>query len=287
MNILLTGATGLLGSVVLPALKAQHTVSVISSVEQSNSNFTEINWIKCDLSRGLDLRSLPEHIDAVVHLAQSRLYKSFPENMLAIYEINVGSMAKLLDYAYHAGAKSFLYTSTGSVYYPYQGTLSETQLLDPIDFYANSKLAAERLALSFSGYFSICIFRLFFLYGSVTNYSLIATLIAKIKNKQPVIIDGDDEGLVFTPTLNIDVAGCIVQAINSQAQGIYNVSGTESISIKSLALKIGEILKIKPVFKYEIKVKPFVIKPNLEKINSSSLALPFTSLDDGLRMVLE
>lgn len=286
MNILLTGATGLLGSAVLPLLAAQYNLTVISRKNNNITNFPEINWVICDLTGGINFDRLPDTIDVVIHLAQSQSHNDFPNNMLDIYEVNVASTMNLLNYAYQAGAKYFIYSSTGSVYFPYDGLLNESEFLVPVDFYANSKLAAERLVLSFSKFFSVCVFRLFFLYGSTVNDSLVSRLIGKIKNEEHIFIDGSDGGLIFTPTFNHDVAKCIHQAVVNPLQGIYNFAGNKIVSIKDIALEIGSILGVPPLFSYHPNKKAFKIMPDISKIYSSNPSVTFTDLEKGLQSVV-
>ena len=51
-----------------------------------------------------------------MHLAQSPRYRDFPEGALDVFEVNVGSTQRLLDWACRQGVKRFIYASSGGVY---------------------------------------------------------------------------------------------------------------------------------------------------------------------------
>ena len=77
-KILITGATGLVGSYLLDTLKdSDHEIYVIS---QSEKPFRDnITPIKIDLAKEWDYRDLPKQMDVIVHLAQSENFRLFPD----------------------------------------------------------------------------------------------------------------------------------------------------------------------------------------------------------------
>lgn len=99
--------------------------------------------------------SLPLQIDAVFHLAQSRCYRELPAKAGDMLDVKVVATARLADCARQAEAAWFCSISSGSVYEPYQGSLTETAPLAPASFYAATKAAAEMLLAT---YFTGCLF---------------------------------------------------------------------------------------------------------------------------------
>ena len=81
--------------------------------------------ISCDLSSSSDFKKLPKNIDAIIHLAQSRHYRKFPEKALDVFNINISSTAHLLDYALTNNVKYFfilispifLFLITNNIYF--------------------------------------------------------------------------------------------------------------------------------------------------------------------------
>ncbi|HEX8528133.1 NAD-dependent epimerase/dehydratase family protein, partial [Allosphingosinicella sp.] len=103
MRIVVTGGGGLLGSHLLTLLGGD-------DVQAPGREF--------DLEQRPDWDSLGERVDAIVYLAQSPHFRLFPERAADVFAVNSGEVLRALDYARRAGAKRFVYASTGGVYRP-------------------------------------------------------------------------------------------------------------------------------------------------------------------------
>lgn len=248
---------------------------------------TRINWVEADISRPIDTAQLPSRIDAVIHLAQSRHYRNFPESAADIVAVNISSTAQLLDYAYKAGADWFFHASTGSVYEPYGGPFHEDAQLDPKDFYAISKLAAEKLSLSYQGEMNVCVHRLFCLYGANALYGLVKTLIDRIRCQSVITLDGDAGGLRFTPTYVSDVASVISTAMSEKWNGVYNVASLDAVSIEQLSNIIAGPLDVDPLFERTGAPDPLPLIPDLTKMINVLPEQRFTSIHDGILKAIE
>ena len=100
--------------------------------------------------------------DTVIHLAQSRHYRQFPERADDIFAVNVKSTFQLLDYARRAGAGRFLHASSGGVFgYSYEKFV-ETDPVNPLNFYLSSKYCAELMVGNYRDYFLTIVLRFFF-----------------------------------------------------------------------------------------------------------------------------
>src|SRR4051812_17570185 len=115
MNILITGAAGFVGSHLLAQLSGQHKLYAIAR-KVSAFHHPSTDWIEHDLTLPLDWNKFPKQVDVVFHLAQSRHYREFPEQVADIFDVNVRSTVELLDYARKVGATRFIYASSGGIY---------------------------------------------------------------------------------------------------------------------------------------------------------------------------
>ena len=84
-----------------------------------------VTWLEADLTRPGVQRALPGGAQGVIHLAQSRHDRTFPEGADDVVDVNVAATARLLDYARSAGAGRFVLASTATVYRRSQGPLTE------------------------------------------------------------------------------------------------------------------------------------------------------------------
>ena len=288
MKILVTGSNGLLGPEVIRALSNDHQLMVLMrSIPEKKDN--AIEYITCDLSKVFDTTFLPKNIDIIVHLAQSPYYRDFPAQADHVFRVNCDATARLLDYARSVNVKHFIFTSTGSVYEPYENELLESTALAPTSFYANSKLIAERLLASYESYFKVTVLRLFFLYGpSITpKHTLINILVNRVEQGEEVLVDGSDgRGLRFVPTLTRDVADCIRLVIDKSLTGTYNLANPTESSLASTVEAIGDHLGVSAKIKYRPEISAPAIIPNVDKFMQHIGDFKFTLFDEGLKYLL-
>lgn len=281
MNILLTGATGFLGKILSNEIADDH--QIIALVRNKEGGQKNVCYIIQDLCLPFDLSRFPASIDVVVHLAQSRYYKDFPNSALDMFGVNTGSTAILMDYALRAGAKQFIYASTGGLYHPCDEVLTEERLLNPVGYYNVTKYAAEQFLCAYKSYLNICVMRLFFLYGAGQKDRLVSSLYEKISTYKPVILEGKNNGLYFTPTYGQDVARIIKLAIKNNWSGIYNVASPEISNIREISQKIASIINCEPYFHFLGAIEPPPIIPSLQGLKMIYPEMEFTELDVGLR----
>ena len=230
MRILLTGATGFVGRHLLATLAPQHDVFALAR-ELPDTTPEGVNWIEQDLARPLE--GVPGQIDAVVHLAQSRRYREFPEGSGDLFEVNVASTFRLLEYARQAGARSFVHASTGGVYGGGEGPLDEGAPLRVLGFYPASKLSAEALVRGYETVFTTVLLRFFFVYGPGQTGMLVPTLIDKVRSGEELTVQGD-EGLRINPIHVEDTIAVFEPALALERSDVFNVSGDETVSIRQL-----------------------------------------------------
>ena len=156
-------------------------------------------------------RSAPS---AVLHLAQSRRYREFPEGVGDVYAVNVGATVALLDYARRAGATTFTYASSGAVYAPGPEAVRETDLPAPGNFYAASKLAGELATEQFRGLLRGHILRFFFIYGPGQRNMFIPGLLGRLRERQEVTLAGPD-GIHVNPVFVDDAAAAVAATLEA------------------------------------------------------------------------
>lgn len=285
MNILIIGANGLLGRNLVRELSTEHTIYAIIR-DKKIINFklnNNIIIIESDLLE-LKFHTLPKNIDVIYYVAQSNRFREFPEGSLDILLINVIIPNKLANWAVNNGVKSFIYTSSGGVYNKLNEPVKEffdINTNNKLGFYLNSKLSAEMLLRNYAQYFeTFIILRPFFMYGIEQKKDmLIPRLIENIKNNKEIILN-NNVGIKINPINILDASKIIRQTINLKGEYTINIAGDEIISIKSLSEKIGNFLKIEPLFKYTDEITNDLIADT--KSMNANLGYTKISLDKSI-----
>jgi len=242
-KILLTGASGLLGS---------HLVRLL------NGN-VELHVWTGDLSQGVGAASLPDRLDAVIHLAQSRRFRDFPEAAGEVARVNALAVVDLAAHALHAGATHLIYASTGSVYATRPEALTEdAPIADAasMSFYAATKYAGERLLAPFATRLNVIILRPFFIYGPGQDRSmLIPRLIRAVKSGDLIRLAGPD-GIRLNPIHAEDAAAAVRSALALEGTHTINVAGPDVFSLRELAGEIGRCVGRMPKFELDNSEAP-------------------------------
>lgn len=247
MRVLVTGGTGFIGKHVIPLLAKKHEVVALSRTDATE--YENVDWIQQDLAAPLSTQLLPEQIDAVLHLAQSRHYKQFPEFAEDIFNVNVASTAELLRYAHKAGATKFVFASSGGIYQPSTQPLMESDPISPSNFYLRSKYAAELLVDGYKELMAATLLRLFFVYGSEQRDMLVPLLAGRVIRGDEIVVNGEP-GIRINPIHVSDAAKAMLQALDISASGAINIAGDEHVSLTELIELLGESANRAPRIRY-------------------------------------
>lgn len=284
MRIVLTGATGFIGQQLLPVLAARHEVVAIG--RRPPAEMAGSTWVEQDLAGPLDETTLPSEIDAVVHLAQSRHYKEFPDRAEDIFAVNLGGTFALLEYARRAGASRFVFTSTGGVYGHGSEHMEESHPVSPIDFYLRSKYAAELLVANYESLLRTVVFRLFFVYGPGQDRMLVPTLLQRVLGGDEVRIQGDP-GVRINPIHVDDAVRVFEPALALERGGTFNVAGDEAVTLTELVEQLGAAAGVEPRIVHDLESAPAgdLLGDN-GRMRDALGVVPQIALRDGLATVV-
>jgi nucleoside-diphosphate-sugar epimerase len=236
MRILLTGATGLIGREVVRQAPADWELVTVGRAQ-------------ADLTQPGFAAALPTDVDAIVHLAQARDYRHFPECAPGVVGVNVSAAAALLDHATRCDAQVLL-ASTATVYEPRPEPLTEDAPVRVRSIYAASKRSAELLAIPYAALLPVRALRIFTTYGAVHDGRLVADLIHRVQTGRAVTVQGE-RGLMTSPIHASDVARAVIAAVQRPpavgALDLVNVGG-EPQGIRDMAQAIGRVLGREPRF---------------------------------------
>jgi len=252
LKILVTGANGLLGKLLIEALKENFEIhALVRKIPEDPT--LGVTYHIHDLATDWSTESLPLNINTIFHLAQSELFREFPEHSLDVYNVNLTSTIKLLDYGRKNGVKKFVFASTGGIYDSSKEPLIESspiKISSLLGNYFATKLCSEILSQNYNGYFDIVLIRIFFMYGRGQKRSmLMPRLIDNILAGRPIKISGNG-GIYINPVHVSDVVNVLEKLIPLKGSFTFNVAGPEILNLEQIAKIIGQKLGKKPSFVY-------------------------------------
>jgi nucleoside-diphosphate-sugar epimerase len=242
MNVLVIGGLGYTGSVLVnDLLNDGHQVQVFDSA-WFGSHLEPRQNLKIQIG---DIRSddIPmENIDTVFHLANVANDPSVDLAPTLSWEVNVLSTMRVVESAIKSGVKNFVFASSGSVYgVKDEPEVTEDLELVPISVYNKTKMAAERVLLSYKDQIKVWIVRPATVCGLSPRMRLDLSVnlltFQALKNSKITVFGGDQ----VRPNIHVDDLSAVYRHILSgkAPEGIYN-AGFENISIIEMARTIAE-----------------------------------------------
>lgn len=236
MRVAVTGAGGFTGRRVV-ALLADGGHEVIA-VGRGGPVPGAAEHVEQDLAAPLR-DDLPLRIDAVVHLAQSRRYREWPEGAADVFEVNAAATVRLADWCRRAGGGRFVYASSGAVYAAGPEPRTEEETPAPSTFYGRSKLAGELAALGFADELTVSALRFFFIYGPGQAGMFLPGLVERVRSQRTVTVAGPD-GIRVNPVHVDDAARAVVAAATAAGEsGPCNVAGPQALTVREIVERIG------------------------------------------------
>lgn len=248
MKVLITGATGFLGSHLAEILRSQgHQVRALVRKSSKCDLLKEWGVELCyaNLERGENLDAAVEGVDAVVHSAGIVKARSPDE----FHEVNVGGTINLLEATKrHApGVKRWVYISSLAAHG--FGENGKPRAIDaeprPVTHYGRSKLAGERAALAEKDALPITVIRPPAIYGP-RDQEMFAFFQLVSRRLAPFM--GNDQNQVSLIYAR-DCARAIQQALEQDHPSgrIYTVEDGRTYTQRELADAIARALGVNPI----------------------------------------
>lgn len=261
VNILITGATGLIGGCLVDVLMLNSHIdyNVYASgrnAERAQARFSaywsdkRFHFISYDVSDKLESNV---NFQYIIHAASNASPNFFVQKPVEVIKSNIYGVANLMEYGLSHGMKRFLYVSTGEVYGEGDGRLftedysGYVDCTKPRSCYPSSKRAAETLCASYAAEYGVdvVIARPCHIYGphfTDSDNRVYAQFIRNVLRGEDIVMKSD--GSQFRSWCY--VADCISALLHILLKGesgqAYNIADDNSnITIRELAETIAEI----------------------------------------------
>ncbi|HEY0682493.1 MAG TPA: NAD(P)-dependent oxidoreductase [Steroidobacter sp.] len=231
MKILITGATGKVGSRLAQRLAAQghHVRALVRDASRAGAMLGKwMEFAEGDLLNPDSVVPAVQGTAAVVHCA-AFFRGATPEQAYAVNERGTHHLASV---ARLANVRRFVFLSTGLTYGPNEGRLcNEDDICNPVDAYPLSKLAAEKMLLTMED-FDVRILRLPFVYGDGDPHiEEVIPFMRGFPPRQRMSIGH-----------HVDVAQAVSRLLDaaSPSHRIYNVVDDEAPELAELFAAVGQ-----------------------------------------------
>lgn len=253
-RLLITGASGFIGANLVRRLINQgNRIHVLIKSESDIWRLKDIkNQIIFHHASLEDLGQLKRIVkktepEIIYHLAAHGSYP-FQNNPIKIISTNILGTTNLLIALNLINYRCFINTGSSSEYGFKSKPMKESDSLEPVSFYAITKISTTHLCRVFAKTFNkpIITFRPFSVYGPYEEPTrLIPTVITRIFRGQPVELTGKEakRDFIFID----DVVDCYINSVNNIKRKIYgevfNVGTGKQYSNKEVVNIIAKILK--------------------------------------------
>ncbi len=242
MKVLVTGACGYKGSVLVPKLLgAGHDVIAFDIQWFGNQlqSHPHLTLVRGDVR---DIDSVPlAGVDAIIHLSSVANDPCGDLDPKLTWEISCLATMQLADKAARLGIERLIYASSGSVY----GLKDELQVTEdlelvPLSEYNKTKMVAERVLLSYADRMCVQIVRPATVCGLSPRMRLdvsVNMLTMQALTKGEITVLGGDQ---TRPNIHIDDITDLYLFLldNPQVRGVYN-AGFENLSIREIADRVA------------------------------------------------
>jgi nucleoside-diphosphate-sugar epimerase len=287
MKILVTGACGYKGHVLIPKLLLRG-YKVVAFDLQWFGNFLpthpNLKIIKGDVR---EIDSIPlDDVDCIIHLSSIANDPCGDLHPQLTWEVSALATMQLADKARRFGVKRFIYASSGSVYgVKDEPQVTEDLVLNPISEYNKTKMVGERVLLSYKNDMVVQIVRPATVCGYSPRMRLdvsVNLLTMQALSKGKITVFGGDQ---VRPNIHIDdITDVYLHLLDNPAlTGIYN-AGFENISIKKIAELVVKHIPVDIDFSQSNDPRSYRI--NSDKLLETGFK-PKKNVEDAIREIIE
>ena len=298
MKVLVTGGAGFIGPPSLAVLlQAGHDVVVIDDLSAgtvasvpagARLHVADV----CDADR-LEALLMAERPEVVLHLAALVNVRESAREPGRYTQVNVKGTENVLRAAQRAGARRFIFASSGGAVYgePDSLPIPETHLLKPISPYGRAKAAAEDQLARCDGKMETVTLRYGNVYGPGQDSSRGNGVVSIFRDslrqgRRPRVIGdgGQERDYVFVE----DVARANRIAVEANAVGTFNVGTGAGHTVKQVFQMMAALLSshVEPTYQ---PANPFDVRRSVLDVARARTVLGWAAtvtLEEGLRLTL-
>lgn len=259
-KVYIAGITGFLGSNIARYLVEKgHDIIATYRTESSRKHCKDfqdkINWILNDDFKWIE-QIITYSPEIVINAAWIGV-KHEERNNWEIQITNLELLKNLLFICRNSPAKKFIGMGSQAEYGLINGCIDETYKINPTEAYGNVKVICSEYCKQFCSHFKIDWYwlRLFSFFGRGESENwLIPSIIKKILANDQILLTEGEQKYSYLYAHDLGIAINKILSLSGRS-GIYNLSGKNSISLKSLIKNIRN--EINPLYELEFGSLPY------------------------------
>jgi dTDP-4-dehydrorhamnose reductase len=258
-NVLVTGANGLLGQkLVEMLLPFANQYQIIATARGENRAKITKGYIyePLDITNVDAVSAIFEKYqpDAVIHGAAMTNVDQCEDQKELCWDANVNAVLYIVNECKKYNSR-LIHVSTDFIFDGKNGPYTENAEANPLSYYGESKLAAEKLVQNSGLHWAIA--RTVLVYGVINDPSrsnIVLWAKNALESKKEIFVVDDQ---FRTPTLAEDLADGCIKILLMEKEGIFNISGKDFLSVFQMVQKVAEF--------YDLSMD------NVKKVSSSTL----------------
>ena len=266
MKILVTGASGLLGSSIIHIKKNEFKIHGL--INKKNIKVDKIKFFKINNDKNLIEIVKKEKYDVLINCVGLSDVDLCEKNkkLAKITHIDYVKMISDICYEYKI---YLIHISTDHLFNGTKKYYSELSNPEPINYYAKTKTKSEQIIKSKLEKYLI-IRGNFYGWGTSYRKSFSDWIYETLSNSMKINLFTD---IFFTPLYIRDFINIVFKLIQKKKNGIYNVSGSERISKYNFGIKLASEFNLnkKLIKKIKINKLNLVKRPNDMSLSSKKL----------------
>jgi len=246
MKVLITGANGLLGQKLVKLIIDKGQDQLIATARGQNRlpfSADKFQYSTLDVANKEEVNKVlsKERPDAVIHTAAMTNVDQCETEREACWQLNVDAVEYLIEACEKINAY-LLHLSTDFIFDGEEGPYDENGKPNPISYYGESKLAAEKLLAESNLSYGIA--RTVLVYGiahDMSRSNVILWVKGSLESGKEIKVVDDQ---LRSPTLAEDLAmGCYLM-VQQKAEGVFNISGKDLLTPYEMAIKTADYFKL-------------------------------------------
>lgn len=240
-TILVTGSNGLTGQKITERVLSTKDFKLIATSKGENRFPVKEGYVYAEMDI-LNPANVAEVVskyrpDAIIHTAAMTNVDTCESQKELAHELNVVAVETLIQVCRQFNIQ-LVHLSTDFIFDGANGPYDELAPACPVSYYGQTKLEAENAIIAAGGKWAIL--RTIIVYGIVNDMSrsnIVLWAKGALEKGEPINVVNDQWRM---PTLAEDLADCCLLAVSKNAQGIYNASGKDMMSISELVGKVAD-----------------------------------------------